>query len=104
MRKIAGSGFSTPTTCESTTVAECGRIDRMAVLRQHIGDERVVEVEERVPDVEEDRPHRTYFNNTNNPRWLSMSLFWPEPSCVSVNTRNLPSGLAKPETVPCDPT
>ena len=44
-----------------------------------------------------------YFNITNNPRWLSMSLFWPEPSCVSVNTRTLPSGLAKPEIVPFEP-
>ena len=40
-----------------------------------------------------------YFNITNNPRWLSVSLDWPEPSCVSVNTRTFPSGLAKPEIV-----
>src|SRR5207245_3170074 len=45
-----------------------------------------------------------YFNITNNPRWLSVSLFWPEPSCVSVNTRTLPSGLAKPEIGFFEPT
>src|SRR5436309_14621224 len=45
-----------------------------------------------------------YFNITNNPRWLSLSPAWPEASCVSVHTRTLPAGLAKPEIVALAPT